>query len=46
MSDFDVSRENVFLIGCKSDLDMEVPTDQILVFAAENNLQFFQTSSK
>lgn len=43
---FDVSRENVFLIGCKSDLDPEVATDEILVFAEKNQVQYHQTSSR
>lgn len=30
---FDVPRDQMVLIGCKSDLDVEVATDEILVFA-------------
>lgn len=35
----------MFLIGCKSDLDVQVATDEILVFAKEKNISYHQTSS-
>lgn len=36
----------MFLIGCKSDLDVEVATDEILVFAQSKNIPYHQTSSR
>ena len=36
----------MFLIGCKSDLDVEVATDEILLFASEQNIPYHQTSAK
>lgn len=36
----------MFLIGCKSDLDVEVATDEILVFAQQKNIPYHQTSSR
>lgn len=42
---FDVQGQ-VYLIGCKSDLDIEVPTDEILIFAEANRLSYAQTSAK
>ena len=34
-----------FLIGCKSDLDVEVPTDEIILYAQKNDVGYHQTSS-
>ena len=34
------------MVGCKSDLDMVVPTDEILTFAEAYNLSYVQTSAK
>lgn len=45
LDNFDVSRDNMFLLGCKSDLDMEVATDEILLFAQQNGIEYHQTSS-
>ncbi len=42
---FDVPRDTMFLIGCKSDLDVQVATDQIIVYAQSKNVNYFQTSS-
>ena len=36
----------VYLIGCKSDLDPQVFTDEILVFSQQHQCKYFQTSSK
>lgn len=36
----------VYLIGCKSDLDIEIPTDEILTFAEAYQASYLQTSSK
>jgi len=33
-------------MGCKSDLDTEVPTDEILSFAETYNANYIQTSAK
>ena len=33
-------------MGCKSDLDTVVPTDEILTFAEAFNLTYTQTSAK
>ena len=33
-------------MGCKSDLDTIVPTDEILTFAEAYNLSYVQTSAK
>ena len=45
IKDFDVQGA-VFLVGCKSDLDTEVPTDEILSFAETYNANYIQTSAK
>jgi hypothetical protein len=36
----------IYLVGCKSDLDIEVPTDKILAFAEANKVSYIQTSAK
>ena len=36
----------IYLVGCKSDLDTVVPTDEILTFAEAFNLSYVQTSAK
>ncbi len=35
----------MFLIGCKSDLDVEVATDEIILYAQKNDIAYHQTSS-
>jgi GTPase SAR1 family protein len=37
---------SIFLIGTKGDLTIKVPADKITLFAVENNLNYFQVSSK
>ena len=34
------------LVGCKSDLDINVATDEILLFAEEYKINYYQTSAK
>ncbi len=34
------------MVGCKSDLEIEVPTDEILSFAAAYQVNYIQTSAK
>ena len=34
------------MIGCKSDLDANVPTDEILIFAQAYQVKYLQTSAK
>jgi len=36
----------IYLVGCKSDLDTIVPTDEILTFAEAMNVKYIQTSAK
>ncbi len=36
----------IYLVGCKSDLDIQVPTDEILTFAELYQVSYVQTSSK
>lgn len=45
IKDFDV-QGLVYLVGCKSDLDIEVPTDEILTFAEAYQVNYIQTSAK
>jgi GTPase SAR1 family protein len=45
IKDFDVQGA-VYLVGCKSDLDTEVPTDEILSFAETYKASYIQTSAK
>jgi GTPase SAR1 family protein len=45
IKDFDVQGA-VYLVGCKSDLDIEVPTDEILTFAEAYQVSYIQTSAK
>lgn len=45
LKDFDV-QGGVYLVGCKSDLDIEVPTDEILSFAEAYKVSYIQTSAK
>ena len=42
---FDVQGQ-IYLIGCKSDLDANVPTDEILIFAQAYQVKYLQTSAK
>lgn len=35
----------MYLIGCKSDLDCEVATDEIILYAQKNDITYHQTSS-
>ena len=42
---FDVQGQ-IYLVGCKSDLDIEVPTDEILIFAEAYGVKYLQTSAK
>lgn len=42
---FEVSTEAMFLIGCKSDLDVEVATDEILLYAERKKVHYYQTSA-
>ena len=36
----------IYLIGCKSDLEPKVYTDEILTFAERNKCVYFQTSAR
>lgn len=36
----------IYLIGCKSDLEPQVYTDEILVYSQTKNCIYFQTSAK
>ena len=45
LRNFDVQGQ-VYLVGCKSDLDIEVPTDEILNFAEAAQVGYIQTSAK
>jgi hypothetical protein len=42
---FDVQGQ-IYLVGTKSDLDIEVPTDEILSFAEAYKVSYLQTSAK
>jgi len=43
---YKVDRVNTVLVGCKKDLDIEVPTDAILEFLKERAVLHFETSAK
>jgi hypothetical protein len=45
VKNFDVQGQ-VYLVGCKSDVDIEVPTDEILIFAEGYGVSYLQTSAK
>lgn len=42
----EIPKDNMILIGCKSDLEIEVPTDEILLFAEKHGVGYYQTSAK
>jgi len=41
-----VDRVNTVLVGCKKDLDIEVPTDAVLEFLKDRAVLHFETSAK
>ena len=45
MRGFDIQAP-IYLVGCKSDLDIEIATDEILTFAEAYQVNYLQTSAK
>jgi small GTP-binding protein len=43
---YKVDRVNTILVGCKKDLEIEVPTDAVLEFLKDRALLHFETSAK